>query len=214
MATPPLPTHVSLHPRALKIIQARRRARFVLLALLMGVFAAIMVARGGSGGQTATDHQRFHQGRFVVIDAASGDLLRLAEDTGEAVDVRLIGVDANGAPEARQLLAAACGEEVLLYLEIAPTRNHAGELLAYVYAADGTLVNGRLIESGWAFADRRWDYSFLRTFLQLEEQAYSRKAGFWPSMLEERMPQWRRRWLAEMRKQPWERQEWRRADEP
>lgn len=214
MATPPLPPHASVNPRALKIIKARRRARFVLLALLMGVFAAIMVSRAGSGGQAATDHQRFHQRRFVVIEAASGDSLRLADAAGSAFDVRLIGVDANGAPEARELLAAACGKEVLLYLEIAPTRNQAGELMAYVYAADGTLVNGRVIESGWAFADRRWDYSFLRTFLQLEEQASSRRAGFWPSMSEERMPQWRRRWLAEMRKQPWERQEWRRGVEP
>jgi endonuclease YncB( thermonuclease family) len=102
----------------------------------------------------------------------------------------------------------------MLYLELVPTRSHAGELLAYVYTAGDLLLNARLIEEGLAFADRRWDYSFARQFFHLEEQAQSRRRGIWGGVTEGQMPEWRQRWLAEMRKQPWERGQWVRDDEP
>jgi endonuclease YncB( thermonuclease family) len=202
---------VRLDNRAARILRARRRARFLLLALLLVVVAAILAARASTA---ATDHELFHQKRLAVIEVESGDTLMLAGDEGLTIAVRLIGVDANGSEEARAAAAEICGEEVLLYLESAPTRNHAGQLLAYVYAPDGTHLNAWLIETGVAFTDRRWDYSFARTFQQLEEEAYSRRRGLWAAMTEERMPEWRRRWLAEMRRQLWERAEWRREDEP
>jgi endonuclease YncB( thermonuclease family) len=161
----------------------------------------------------ATDHDRYHQRRFEVLEVVEADRLRLGAG-GEELVVRLIGVDANGSAEARRVAAEACGEEVMLYLETVPTRNHAGELMAYVYGGDGRQVNALLIESGWVFADRRWDYSFLRTFLQSEEQARSRKRGMWPGLTQEQMPEWRQRWLAELERDPWRRREWRRPDEP
>ncbi len=189
--------------------------RFLILAVAMALLAVVLAARS-LGESTQSDHARFHRQHFRVTEVVAGDALRLTRKGDEAAfTVRLVGVDAHGLTAARAAAADVLGDgQVLLYLENVPTRNHAGELIAYVYAADGTLLNQRLIEEGAAFADRRWDYSFLRTFLQAEEQARTRGRGLWPQMTEEQMPEWRRRWLAELQKEPWRRQEWRRRDEP
>src|SRR5687767_8848500 len=200
-----------LEMRAVRLLRARRRARWAFLGLSLAALVVLLAGMAWTGG--ATDHDRYHQRRFPVLEVVEGDELRLGSGAGTFV-VKLIGVDAHGSAEARELARAVCGAEVMLYLETVPTRDHAGKLLAYVYAGDGTLVNAALIESGWAYADRRWDYSFLRMFLQAEEQAQSRKRGMWPGMTEDRMPEWRQRWLAELKKEPWKRQEWRRKDEP
>ncbi len=213
MPTPPA-DQVRLDPRAIRLLRARRRARLVLLIVLLLVTVAVLAALATREAGGSTDHDRYHQRRFAVVEVVQGDALLLLRQDGERFPVRLIGVEANGSPAAREVAAALCGDEVLLYLEVVPSRNHAGELLAYVYGTEGVHVNARLVETGVAFADRRWDYSFLRTFLQLEEQARTRGAGIWGDMTEERMPEWRRRWLAELRKEPWKRQEWRRPDEP
>lgn len=209
-----VPAKQALDVRARRIVRVRRRIRFALIALALLIVLLVLAARSARVHGRATDHDLFHQQRFAVVEVLSGDGLRLADAAGEVFVVRLIGIDCSGLEEARALLADLCGQEVMLYLESSPTRNSAGELLAYVYGADGDMVNAKLVEAGLAFADRRWDYSFARLFAQLEEQAAMRKRGMWPQMTSERMPDWRRRWLAEMRKEPWERSEWRREDEP
>jgi endonuclease YncB( thermonuclease family) len=200
-----------LEARAIRLLRARRRVRWTGLALSIATLAVLLAGMAWTGG--ATDHDRYHQRWFKVMEVVAGDELRLGSGS-DAFAVKLIGVDAHGSAEAREVARAACGAQVMVYLETVPTRNHAGELLAYVYASDGTLVNAALIDSGWAYADRRWDYSFLRMFLQAEEQAQARRRGMWPGLTEDRMPLWRQRWLAELEKEPWKRQEWRRADEP
>ena len=206
------PQEIRLDERAVHLLRRRRRARFVFAALLLAILAAITAARVRSQ-PAATDHDRYHQHHFRVLEALGGDLLRLADGEGERFDVRLIGVDAHGSEPARERADGIRGQQVMLYLEPVPTRNHAGEVLAYVYSGD-VLLNARFIEEGLAFADRRWDYSFARQFFQLEEQAQSRRRGIWADMTESHMPEWRQRWLAEMKRQPWERREWRREDEP
>ena len=200
-----------LEARAVRLLRARRRARWVVLTLILVIVAVLVTGLALGGGRT--DHDRYHQRQFDVLEVIEGDTLRL-HGAGGAFVVRLIGVDANGHLEAKRVAEATCGARVQLYLEPVPTRNRAGQLLAYVYAEDGALVNAAMVESGWAFADRRWEYSFLRMFLQAEEQAQSRKRGMWPGLTEDQMPEWRRRWLAELEKQPWKRSEWRRPDEP
>lgn len=166
----------------------------------------------------ATDHGRFHQADVTVTEVVEGDLLRVI--TGrEVTNVRLLGSDAFGRSDALDRTKAAiddAGGTVRLYLEDVPTRNAAGELLAYVFLGDD-LLNEQLVAAGVAFTDRRFEYSYRQHFERLEHQAAARRLGVWttfPDVPDAAMPEWRRRWLAEQRKEPWNRSEWRRADEP
>ena len=205
----------TLDPRARRIL-FRRKAKQLALALVLLASVAIVVASRSTGaGLLATDRARFHQKRFRVVDVIDGDTLRLAPDGGAAATVKLLGVDADGSPDARAFTRAACGEPVLLYLQDVPTRDHAGNLLAYVFLPDGTLLNQTLVTNGLAYADRRFDYPYRTTFVQAEEAASRKRVGLWADDAhDETMPEWRKRWLTEVRKKPWERKAWVRPNEP
>ena len=207
----------TLDPRARRILFRRKAKRFAL-ALVLVAFVAIVVASRSTGtGLLATDRARFHQKHCRVVEVIEGDTLRVSPGGGggAAVTVKLLGVDADAAPAARDFTRSICGETVLLYLQDVPTRDHAGNLLAYVFLPDGTLLNQTLVTNGLAYADRRFDYPYRATFVQAEEAASRKRVGLWADDAhDDTMPGWRKRWLAEVRKKPWERREWVRADEP
>lgn len=55
-------------------------------------------------------------------------------------------------------------------------------LLAYVYLEDGTFVNGRIIEEGYAqVMTIAPNVRYARTFLKLEREARRKGNGFWKS---------------------------------
>jgi micrococcal nuclease len=108
---------------------------------------------GGDGGV------RGGEARAEVVRVVDGDTIEV-ELGGEEEDVRYIGIDTPesaipGEPvECFGKEAAAAnedlvgGETVRLVFD-AERRDHYGRLLAYVYA-DGTFVNARLVEDGYA----------------------------------------------------------------
>lgn len=195
-----------------------RLTRRTLSWLAVALAATLLLSIRLRSPLNATDHGRFHQTDATVAEVREGDLLRVSLGR-EAIDVRLLGSDTFGREDARDRARTAidsAGGVVRLYLEDIPTRNAAGELLAYVFVGD-LLLNEQLIEAGVAFADRRFDYSYRQHFERLEQQAATRRRGVWatfPDVPETDMPEWRRRWLREFRKDPWDRVEWRRGDEP
>ena len=58
------------------------------------------------------------------------------------------------------------------------TVDRYGRLLRYVYL-DGDNFNARLIREGYAHAYRRFPFSKLQEFIQLEDQAKRREIGLW-----------------------------------
>lgn len=186
----------------------------MLIGIIGGGVMLLLVARLSGFGAGATDHERFHQRWFEVVEVIDGHTLRLRSDEAPPFEVKLAGVDTTGVAEAPAFVAERHGGRVLVYLEDVPTRDSAGNLLAYLFLPDDTLLNEHVLAAGLGYADRRWEYAFRGTFQQAEEAAWRQKQGLWASQDESQMPEWRQRWLAEMRKDPWKRQEWRLPDEP
>jgi len=137
---------------------------------------------------------------FYVSKAIDGDTLRLSN--GE--HVRLIGIDT---PESRynSKLARDCqrsrkdtdtilkmgreasaftkklveGKRVRLVFDV-QKHDKYGRLLAYVYLEDGTFVNSRIIEEGYAqVMTIAPNVKYAQTFLKLEREAREKKKGLW-----------------------------------
>ena len=123
-----------------------------------------------------------------VIDGDTVDVLV----EGETVRVRLLGVDA---PEirGRSNLAEHFGQESKRYLEQllddqpvrleidprADTVDAYERKLRYLFLEDGTLVNQRLIEDGYAYALTRFPFSKTEAFRAAESAARENERGLW-----------------------------------
>ena len=204
-----------LDPRASRILRGRRRRRAGLASAALLIVAGVVASWAFRAGGLSTDRGRLHQKWCRVVGVVAGDTLRVEPDDGAAVVVKLIGVDANGDAPALAFTESAVSPRVLLYLQDVPTRDHAGNVLAYAYLEDGSLLNQAILDRGLAYADRRWDYAYRASFTQAEEAASRKRVGVWADDGHEAtMPEWRRRWLGEMRKEVWAREPWVRSGEP
>lgn len=75
-------------------------------------------------------------------------------------------------------IAQVKGEEVRLEFD-RDRQDKFGRILAYVYLADGTLLNRQLLELGLATVYRRFDFRLKNDFLSAEETARSKGVGLW-----------------------------------
>ena len=83
------------------------------------------------------------------------------------------------ADEAHQfLIRAAKGRTVVLQTDLEIEDRH-GRLLAYVYLADGSLLNQILIEKGLAAVYRKFDFRLKENFLAAEHLAKKNEFGLW-----------------------------------
>ncbi len=139
---------------------------------------------------------------FYVSKAIDGDTLRLSN--GE--NVRLIGIDT---PESRYNSKLARdsqrsrkdmdtilkmgrsasaftkslveGKRVKLLFDV-QKHDKYGRLLAYVYLEDGTFVNGKIVEEGYAqVMTIAPNVKYSQTFLKLEREARQKGNGLWKS---------------------------------
>jgi micrococcal nuclease len=58
-------------------------------------------------------------------------------------------------------------------------RDVYGRLLRYVYLEDGTFINKKIVEDGYAYAYRKYRISKLDEFIKDENDARSNKRGLW-----------------------------------
>ena len=61
-------------------------------------------------------------------------------------------------------------------------KDRYGRLLRYVYLDDGTFVNKKIVEEGYANAYRRYKISKLDEFIKAEKDARENKRGLWGSI--------------------------------
>lgn len=54
-----------------------------------------------------------------------------------------------------------------------------GRRLAYVYLPDGTFVNQRMVQDGYAEAYRKFPFEYKKEFIESEKQAQAVKKGMW-----------------------------------
>lgn len=125
-----------------------------------------------------------------VVRVTDGDTIRVEVD-GRSERVRYIGIDtpetrhsprgpqpfAEEASEANRRLVA--GREVRLVFDVSE-RDRYGRLLAYVYLRDGTFVNAKLVEEGYARAlTVPPNVRHADDFRALEARARSERRGLW-----------------------------------
>lgn len=130
--------------------------------------------------------------RVVVSRVIDGDTLKIkigdTEDT-----VRLVGINTPESVDPRKTVECfgreasdkmkelVEGREVLVVKD--PTQNDRDKyqrLLAYVYLTDGTLLNQKMIEDGYAFEYTYIiPYEFQTEFMDAEREARERGLGLW-----------------------------------
>lgn len=131
-------------------------------------------------------------GPYLVESVVDGDTLRISCN-GTTSRVRLVGVDTPetvkedspvecGGPEASEYLHSQIeGKDVFLSADPAQgERDKYDRLLAYVWTADGALVNESIVELGHGEATGYGkDHAMSRTFEAAAEKAKDKALGLW-----------------------------------
>ena len=194
----------------LKAVRLRGRA-FVAVGLLVLLAGLVLGDRLGLlRGAPASDQGRYHNRVFTVVKVVDGDTLDVGiadEIRGkETTRIRLWGVDTPetkdprrpagyfGAEASAFAAELVLGEEVTVALEpFRGSRGKYGRLLAYVFLADGRMLNGELIAQGYGFADERFDHVYRDKFEALQKMAQKEKRGLWKDGKLEQFPAWYRK---------------------
>lgn len=141
---------------------------------------------------------------YLVTKVVDGDTFVLSDKSR----VRLLGIDAPemsasdkmdrdsersaqdketikalGKASARHLKEMIEGKRVLLTKENNyEDKDRYGRLLRYAYLEDGTFINGKMVEDGYAQVFRTYDVSRKNELLELEKDARENERGLWGSV--------------------------------
>jgi micrococcal nuclease len=177
----------------------RRDIRLIQAAAVMAVALAFMAFRSLSGPKGALTLPG-QDGFYYVARAVDGDTLKLSN--GERV--RLIGIDTpelhysekleRDAKRSRRDMAeiqelgrkaadftrSLCeGKRVKLESDVTK-KDRYGRRLAYVYLEDGTFVNAKIVEEGYAqVMTIPPNVRYSDTFLRLQREARGKGKGLW-----------------------------------
>ncbi len=171
-----------LAPAPLVPSRTRRRAVVAGVVAALAVWAVADHARQFRRG--GDDWGRYDHRRVTVVAVPAGDELDVRSGDGPPEAVHLTGLLApprggRGADDARRFLSAAAGPTVTLLLETPATRDAAGRVRAYAYAADGSCLNVDLVKAGWATVDRRSPGPFDGLLRPAEADARRHGRGVW-----------------------------------
>lgn len=138
---------------------------------------------------------------YPVLEVVDGDTLKI-DRNGTKETLRLIGINTpetvdprkpvecfgkEASDKAKGLLAGK-----VVRIESDPTqseRDRYGRLLVYVYLADGTFFNKKMIEEGYAY-EYTYDtpYKYQAEFKEAQRQAELNKRGLWGSACKQKTP--------------------------
>lgn len=172
----------------------------VALVTLSGCDEAMLDELFGSYEESASDvsgaNENPNEGRegpFEVVKVVDGDTLKLMID-GEKKNVRLIGIDTPESvhPSAEKnvpegTLASDHTKELVgsseVYLEYGTEpQDRYGRPLCYVYLPDGTMLNERILEDGYAdvmIVGKNKEYK--ERFTEIRDEAKAEGRGLWPT---------------------------------
>jgi micrococcal nuclease len=136
-----------------------------------------------SGRQSAYYHVKH------VVD---GDTFWIDDGSVKGIKVRLIGIDAPESRNTGQKEAGYFGKEASSYLEklIGEKRvrleydaghfDRYGRTLAYAFLEDGTFINAKLVQDGYATVMTvPPNVKYANTFLKMERRARNQNRGMW-----------------------------------
>ncbi len=197
---------------------SRRRRTGIFAVCLLAAAFLIWLERSPIGHKlrnlpkteptSAGDLQKYHTGRFTVVNVVDGDTIDVDIPDGqyEHTRIRLWGIDTPetkdprrepmyyGAEATEFATSLTLGKQVTLYLDQGNnTRGKYGRLLAYVQLPNGRYLNEVLLKEGFAYADLRFKHSFYNKYKQLEASARSGRKGLWAEVRREQLPEWLQR---------------------
>ncbi len=186
-------THSKLTASQWRWRRIRKRGVALAVFLLAAALAGLADHAGWFGTPQEPDLPRYDGKTFTVVHVVDGDTLDIDLPDGNRshTRIRLWGVDTPETvrpehpveyfgPEASAFTKTATrGQQVRLELSPHSTRDKYNRLLAYVYLPDGTLLNRKLIDDGYGYADPRFDHPRKREFLQHQTTARRTKKGLW-----------------------------------
>jgi len=154
-------------------------------------YAAVLLS-GEETARESTVHPTPERTEAQVVEVVDGDTIKVEID-GEVHTVRYIGIDAPETehpsepvewmgPEAtdanRELVE---GKTVYLEKDVSETDQY-GRWLRYVFLADGTFVNAKLVEMGYAqAATYPPDVDYQAVLREREQEAREAERGLWGS---------------------------------
>lgn len=180
-----------------------RRITPAAVLAVAALAALVAIDRGGLLGKTRGDDLSRYDGKeFTVVHDVDGDTFGIdAPDRSAArTTIRLWGVDTpetkkpytpvqHFGPEASESTRSlTSGRKVRLQLLPGHTRDKYERLLAYVFLPDGRMLNRVLVETGYAYADPRYDHPFKSEFMSLMNRARRDHLGLWAQPVPEDLP--------------------------
>lgn len=180
----------------MKKITLTKASKGILLSLLL----LLLIGAGISAkdAQTITDSFAGNflsinqPGLYVVSQIFDGDTIEVRGTNGRKDKVRFIGIDTpekNHPSRPVQCFSYAATDHLTqligdsdVKLVADPTnsnRDRYDRLLRYVYLPDGTLLNAKMIEDGYAFAYTSFPVTKMDEFIKLEDEAREAGRGLW-----------------------------------
>lgn len=154
------------------------------------------------------DFYRYHGKHFPVVRVLDGDTfdIDIPDGTSPTTRVRLLGVDTPekgtdnkegmfyGQQATEFTTHLVLNKEVTLLIDtVGDVRCKYGRLLAYVVLPDGSILNERIIQQGYGYADTRFSHSRYDPYLRLQEQACAERTGLWAEVAKDQFPPWLQR---------------------
>ncbi|MDD4888953.1 MAG: thermonuclease family protein [Phycisphaerae bacterium] len=193
-------------------MRRRMTPRSLATSAILLAAAALVYYLSHRGAQSPLpgedDYLRYHNKTFRVVNVVDGDTLDLdapdgehshtrvrlwGVDTPETVDPRKSGADYYGREASDFSKRTAGGQDIRVELVPNKTRDTYDRLLAYIYLPDGTMLNERLLEGGFGYADTRFGHVRMERFKRLESRAEKAKQGLWKDVQPNQWPEWRQR---------------------
>jgi len=158
--------------------------------------------------QDGNDWDKYNEKIFTVVKVVDGDTIdiNIPDANYTTTRIRLLGIDTpetekspGGAmyygKEASEFAAkTVLGQNVSVIMDkLSKPRDKYHRLLAHIRLADGRILNEELVSQGFAYADTRFQHSYLEKYVQLEKTAIKEKKGLWEKVTPDQLPQWRKK---------------------
>lgn len=185
-------------------VDRRNVASYVVLALIAGLAAGFLIARYIGVRQSSApplasepNPRALQAGSDVQLSGFHRVTRIVRADTLDVEGVgpvRMIGIDTPDGKSPREIYGAhgqralSFVEKVLLAQEVrlesdataASDKDESGQMLAYVYTRDGTLINGEMVKQGLALV-RSEQFRLANDFRGYEREAMQAMRGVWGS---------------------------------
>jgi len=165
---------------------------FVVLLLLLGLgLALVWTVKNQGWWEKSTRIAQSQPGFYSVIRISDGDTITVNMN-GNLEEIRFIGVDTPETHDPRKPVQCygqeaadytkklLVGQKVRLQADSLNTnRDRYNRLLRYVYLADGSLIEAKLIAEGYGFAYTLFPFEKASEFLSYEHLAKQTGRGLW-----------------------------------